>query len=399
MHMGDCVTILRAPFDTRPLTEPVDGRAVRANAKAVAKAHPGELPKQEVFATAAFVLSVAIVVTVGTAMLAYFFKVDGNEVLATIMVVAPFPVGLVVTFVVLNRRRRRVQERWFRLGAFADANGMRFAPSARPRDLRLAGTPFQPPISRNVLAPLIAVDVVSSAGARNPRIGALRMELGTGRNRTRYLPTFVALDLARKLPHIVLDARANDDLRSSSRLGSAYTSDQRLALEGDFDKDFTLYCPASYGADALYLFTPDIMALLQDHASTWDVEISGDVLYLYAPAGKLGTDPDAWQALSVMINVLGEKLDQWERWRERPDREDVGSGIVDAESGTAIAPMSPVEEAALPVAARGRKLTERLPWWVLPAGIAFVLGTIWLVGATVIGIISDIVEWIAGLFG
>ena len=40
------------------------------------------------------------------------------------------------------------------------------------------------------------------------------------------------------------------------------TRTQVLSLEGDFDRYFTLYCPKEYERDALYVFTPDLMALL-----------------------------------------------------------------------------------------------------------------------------------------
>lgn len=39
-----------------------------------------------------------------------------------------------------------------------------------------------------------------------------------------------------------------------------------LSLEGDFDRYFTLYCPGDYERDALYVFTPDLLALLIDES-------------------------------------------------------------------------------------------------------------------------------------
>ncbi|MGF3054273.1 hypothetical protein ACQUSY_09990 [Microbacterium sp. YY-03] len=49
----------------------------------------------------------------------------------------------------------------------------------------------------------------------------------------------------------------------------------------------------------------------------WDVEIIDDEIYLYSPKRSLEADPERWQAVGTTINALGEKLDQWEHWRDR----------------------------------------------------------------------------------
>ena len=92
------------------------------------------------------------------------------------------------------------------------------------------------------------------------------------------------------LPHIVLDSTGNNSVFGSN-LPVTFDADQLLGLEGDFDRHFSLYCPADYERDALYLFTPDIMARFIDNAAVLDVEIVDDWLFLYGKRQVLHARP------------------------------------------------------------------------------------------------------------
>ena len=78
---------------------------------------------------------------------------------------------------------------------------------------------------------------------------------------------YVAIGLDRRLPHLLLDAKANDrsvfGIRTSN-LPVDLARDQRLPLGGEFDDKFTLYAPSDYGRDAFLIFAPDLMALFID---------------------------------------------------------------------------------------------------------------------------------------
>ncbi len=80
-----------------------------------------------------------------------------------------------------------------------------------------------------------------------------------------------------RLPHIVLDPP-----RATASVLGLWERGQHLSLEGDFDRYFRLYCPTGYERDALYLFTPDVMARFIDSAATLEVEIVDDWLFLYS---------------------------------------------------------------------------------------------------------------------
>ncbi len=93
----------------------------------------------------------------------------------------------------------------------------------------------------------------------------------------------------------------------------------------------------------------------------WVVEIIDDEIYLYSPKRSLEADPERWQAVGTTINALGEKLDQWERWRESRGASTVESSL---------APDRRV------VAYEGRRLKARYPWWlwlVVPILFAYAL--------------------------
>src|SRR5690606_32829643 len=80
---------------------------------------------------------------------------------------------------------------------------------------------------------------------------------------TRRSYAYVALRLETMLPHFVLDATRNNRTFGSS-IPMPIAGGQTLSLEGDFDSHVTLHCPQGYERDALYVFTPDLMALLID---------------------------------------------------------------------------------------------------------------------------------------
>lgn len=125
-------------------------------------------------------------------------------------------------------------------------------------------------------------------------------------NRKPIRTGYLALTLARRLPHMILDAVGNDPRSGSSLTRSPFPS-QRLSLEGDFNRHFTLYVPAGYERDALYVFTPDLMALLIDETGDLDVEVRDDRLLVWAPGGFNLRDPALWLRIERIMGVVGAK--------------------------------------------------------------------------------------------
>lgn len=176
---------------------------------------------------------------------------------------------------------------------------------------------------------------------------------------------YVSLALPVELPHILL--RSKDGPRVSLGLAGEPRDSQRLSLEGDFDRYFRLFCPAGYERDALYLFTPDVMARLVDHVRGLDVEIIGDRLYLLSSRELITERVDRWEALAAAVDALDDRVERWVRWRE--ERADDGGAASPVRRDVAVV--------AGGVAPGGRRL--RLVWG---------LGSLVLVGLGVIAMVA-----------
>ena len=93
---------------------------------------------------------------------------------------------------------------------------------------------------------------------------------------------FLAAPMPRRLPHIAL-LRDFELSSTPLELRNAY----RMGIE--FDEVFTLLCPPGYERDALYLFTPDVMAAMIDDAggAQWGAEVLDDHLFFRFPPSSL----------------------------------------------------------------------------------------------------------------
>jgi len=109
-------------------------------------------------------------------------------------------------------------------------------------------------ISRNVLSGTLG-------GKLNFQMGWYENEV-TLDHVTRYW-RYLRIDMNRNLPHVILDSTV-DNVNILGKVFNNLPDDidpnQRLSLEGGFNDYFTLYAPKDYERDALYIFTPDLMA-------------------------------------------------------------------------------------------------------------------------------------------
>ena len=283
--------------------------------------------------------------------------------------------GVVIGIVMLVRRSTR-----FRLARFAGANAMSYI--ERIDDPPLPGMIFSSGSSR------MSTDVLRGAEPRFVEFGNYQYTTSNGKQSTTHRWGYVAVKLDVPLPNIVLDALGNNTLGST--LAAAFRGDQRLSLEGDFDRYFSLYCPTGYEVDALYLFTPDVMARFIDHAAQLDVEIVDDWLFLYARRNLSTLDPATWAWLFGAVGALLTKLDQWARWRDdrlRLAASHPGLAQASAPAPGAAPPAAPALPFAAPtgmltpppigVAPPGQRLRRRSPWLIVGIilGVTFVVTT------------------------
>ncbi|MEP6482625.1 MAG: hypothetical protein ABJA94_11540 [Rhodoglobus sp.] len=266
---------------------------------------------------------------------------------------------LAIVAVVLWRKRhiRPVPSLESRLPAFSLANGLAFVDE---KAVQLPGSLFSPP----------AVTGASPAGVYGVRgfreVSGRRFYIGDSSkvNNDPMAPKlnrpFVAIELERSLPRIVLAPRGIDPMFDLDKT-------QRLSLEGDFDKYFTLYCPVGYQADALVVFTPDVMAAMVDGAQGWVAEIADDWLFFYRSGSGFDTATvdDYRRAFELVAAVAPEVVQQSAHYSD--DR--VGNRAVDR------------------IAEGGRSLRAAQAWWTPLAVVGLLLTLVAPVAIGFVGVL------------
>ncbi|MGO1628765.1 MULTISPECIES: hypothetical protein [unclassified Microbacterium] len=358
-------------FDPRWLTSPVGRSAVRGfTAEMRRQGTPTTKMTTTVIAyTFIGVVASFVLVPIVTGML----DADGTRIIAVIAI--PVIIATVLTLIA-RAALRRDRTAQYRLHNFAAANGMAYLPHIV--DPALPGLIFNQGRSRR------AVRRVRGTQPRFVEFANYRYTTGSGKNSTTHVWGYVAIHLDTPLPHIVLDAKGNNGLFGSN-LPTSFDRGQRLSLEGSFDEFFTLYCPRGYETDALYLFTPDIMARFMDNAAELDVEIVDNWLFLYAKRDFVTLDPDMWGWLFSVVSALMDKLQRWERWRDARLTAQAARPRVLPATGEAL-PFRGDQQVIPPqgrrgpkgVAAHGRRLSTNVRWWAIAVGAAVALGVAWI---------------------
>lgn len=273
---------------------------------------------------------------------------------------ATFVIVLVVRFRVV---RDGMLDRRLRLHRVAVAHGFAYAPGGA---VRLPGLIFQQGGQR------VVSEHIRSLDGREVEAGNYRYTTGSGKNRTTHFWSYVAVRLDSPLPHMVLDATANDAW--GTNLPAAIAGAQRLQLEGDFDRTFRLFVPDGYETDALYVFTPDLMARLIDHAAQDDLEVVDDWLLAYRQGAADLAHPSFWWRLQEITTVVADRLaDRGSRYRD--DR-------VAGNLRPAAAHLAGVAAPAAAIAEPGRRLRTTVPWRTFIIVAIVAAAFLWMWGTT-----------------
>lgn len=353
-------------FDPRPLTDPVDGAAVRAFAAELRSRQTAGVSASTVIGVVAVAIATVVMVPVLVSVILSLASFGGSPATAAIPLVL-IALLLAAVGVMIWLSVRNAQATRYRLHRFAQANGMSY--EAKVADPPLPGMIFRLGRSRQ------STDLIRGTRPRFVEFGNYQYTVQSGKNSTTYRWGYVAVKLDVPLPNIVLDAKGNNGF--GSNLPASFQKAQRLSLEGDFDQHFTLYCPTGYERDALYLFTPDIMARFIDSAAQLDVEIVDDWLFLYTQRKVSTLDPATWAWLFGTVGALLTKVDQWSRWRdERLVSENAAAAASLAGPGPdRTLPFAPPVGVLTPppgVASQGRRLKRGGTWWPIIVVIGFV---------------------------
>ena len=357
------MTSPQSTFDARPLTDPVDAAAVRAFAAELRSRPTGGATASTVIGivAAAIVAAVMLPLLISvTLSLASFGESPAAAAIPLVLIVLLLAaVGVMIWLSVRNAQARR-----YRLHTFARANGMTYEPKVA--DPPLPGMIFHLGRGRQ------STDLIRGSRPRFVEFGNYQYTVQSGKNSTTYRWGYVAVKLDVPLPNIVLDATGNNGF--GSNLPASFQRNQRLSLEGDFDQHFTLYCPAGYERDALYLFTPDIMARFIDNAAELDVEIVDDWLFLYTQRKVSTLDPATWAWLFGTVGALLTKFDQWARWRDERLVAET-EAFVSAGTPSPSLPFAPPAGLLTPppaVASQGRRLKRGGTWVPIVVVVAII---------------------------
>lgn len=351
-----------APFDPTSLTWPID-RAQLREFTASTRSRYEATGLRTSFTLWAFVI-VAIQISIAVA-----FLVNGDPVPTAIIVFGPVliaVVGLVQLLRWLPRRPRRKAR--FRIARMAQANGWTYVDSIPRPDG--SGMIFRTG-GRRLSTAVVRIPATRPIEVGNHRYVVDNHEIKSDTKTKLARWGYASMRLDVPLPNIVLRSRGG-------RLPIPPAAPQQLSLEGDFDQYFTLFCPAGYETDALYLFTPDVCARLIDAASAFDVEIVDDQLYLYDRRDLSTTDAATWTHVLLALAALQDKLDQWARWRDFRLPESVPAPSVQGSMPNAAPAISDALSTPPPgVAAPGRRLRRAFPWVAAVFGILYIV--FWIV--------------------
>lgn len=267
------------------------------------------------------VVGLWIVLGLATTIGVTLTRIDGVQDLPALALPLLGPILLIAIIAVFVRRALPAGGRWeglLRRTRFAAANGLQY--------VHKTTAPNYPGAIFNHGSARFAFGNYRRPSKPELDIGSYRYTTGSGKNKTTHTWGYVALRLPRKLPHMLLDAKGNNGLFGTSNLPSAFSRQQILSLEGDFDRYFTLYCPRQYERDALYVFTPDLMALLIDESAAFDMEIVENWMFLYRKGGLDTAHPATLQRVFRIIDTVGAKA---QRRTERYADERIGDRDVD----------------------------------------------------------------------
>lgn len=219
------------------------------------------------------------------------------------IVLGLIPVLAIIRLVQTHRARL---DRSIKAYRFASSQGLVY--QAQVKDPVRKGIIFSNP---NVKGSFM-YDLMSNPYNQPFEIGNYYYQNGSGDNQTltsRYFG-FISIGLNKKLPHIVLDATGNSTKLPGIKLSSfgiPFAKDQVLKLEGNFNDYFTLYVPKGYETDALYIFTPDLMARFIDNAGIYTAEIIDDRLYIYSGQPFFFDKPQTYEKLFGILETIGVK--------------------------------------------------------------------------------------------
>ncbi|WP_337003279.1 MULTISPECIES: hypothetical protein [unclassified Microbacterium] len=190
--------------------------------------------------------------------------------------------------------------------------------------------------------------------------------VGDREGATMHTMRAVRIPLPAEAPRIMLRSRRGAGPLSVLPRRPAGSSE--LRLEGDFSDVFQVSVPRGYETDALYVLTPDLMAIILDEAPDLDLEIVDSTLHVYFPAVDL-THEDELRRFLTVISALHDRFGR-------------RTLLYRDEAATPLVPGS-ARRAGETLAARARSVDTRVRWLpvvaaVLTPLVPMLIAVVWL---------------------
>lgn len=237
-----------------------------------------------------FVFLLIVVLLFAAAMLGALWWLGRSDILTVVPILGIFVVGYTLLAAVgfvwyavgLSRRVKIATFAWQNDWAYAD----------RLENTRRPGAAFARVLRGQERA------VVAGDDPRMPFELGMHHSIARGeQGATVQRPfAFIELPLPSSVPHIVL-ANRRRSIVPTLGLGRGAA---RMDLEGEFAKVFRLIVPEGYQQDALYIFTPDLMARVIDLGRGAEIELVSDRLYVYLPHTTRFDRPETMAAALVL---------------------------------------------------------------------------------------------------
>ena len=197
------------------------------------------------------------------------------------------------------KKRFSTKNRKKRIEDFAAANNGVYIGKSSAKDL--VGTAFKAGES-----PYVAERVVLKNG-----IAMGRYFSSSGQQQTdgfSYV-SFVAMHLNRKLPHVYVDAKSNNFIGQDLKV--FLKKNQLFEVETQLSKHFNLFVPEGYERDILYLFTPDVLSVVENKGCAYDVEIIDNMIYVLSSMDKsdLANATEAYDIITYALELY-EKINK-----------------------------------------------------------------------------------------
>lgn len=138
-----------------------------------------------------------------------------------------------------------------------------------------------------------------------------KFTIGSGKSEKRMEYAVIEIQLPKKLPHIFIDSRKNNDIFDTEIL-NFFQDESIIKLEGDFSNYFNLYGLRTYAAEVLTIMNPSFMASLIDYDLDFEIEFKDETAYIYFPNQFIAYDQPLvkiYLALEFLILELQKQLD------------------------------------------------------------------------------------------